>query len=199
MIVILFGRPGSGKGTQASLLVRRMGIPHVSTGELLRDAIRSGSDLGKEVEPLVTAGELVSDDLMVRLIEARLQQPDAAKGVLLDGFPRTTTQAQALDIALARTGNAIGTVLVIDVPTTVLIDRLLKRGEVDHRADDNIETIHKRMATYERDTYPVLGYYASQGTHVAHVDGDGTIGDVAARIDSALTREGNGVSGVAGA
>ena len=192
MIVILFGRPGSGKGTQAELVVDRIGIPHVSTGDMLREQAEAGSALGTEAAPYMDAGGLAPDDLLVRLVADRLERPDASNGLLLDGFPRTTPQARALDEMLSTRGMEVGCVLVLDVPKDVLVGRLLKRGDTQGRADDTLDTIHHRMDTFERDTAPVLAYYVAQGTRVEHVDGRGAIEDVARRISVALGRPNGG-------
>jgi adenylate kinase len=198
VIVVLFGRPGSGKGTQGASIGTRFGIPHVSTGEMLREATDAGSPLGREAAPHMKGGVLVPDDLMVRIIEERLQRPDAVPGVVLDGFPRTTAQAVALDAMLRRIGKPVDHVVVLDVPEAALFKRLIRRGEIEHRADDRPDTIRKRMTTYERDTVPVLGYYEKTGTRVEHVDGDSPMDQVADRIGVVLSREDDGVSGVVG-
>lgn len=186
MITILFGPPGGGKGTQAHFITERFGLPHVSTGEMLRNEASKGSPLGNEVAPIMAAGDLVPDELIVRVIESRLSEADAKLGVLLDGFPRTLPQAEALDAMLRRGAKRIDLVLYLDVPEAVLIDRLLRRAGEEGRADDNLETIQNRLDVYQRDTAPVLDYYDQSGVHVSRVDGDADVAEVTRRIYDAL-------------
>ncbi len=184
MITILFGPPGSGKGTQAAIISKRFGMPHVSTGQMLRDEVEAGTDLGREVEPIMKSGGLIPDDMMVRIIEHRIAQPDAAGGVLLDGFPRTVPQAEELDAMLERTGREIGVVLFFDVPEAELKKRIAHRSEVDHRADDTPEAYVQRRREYEEKTAPVIGYYEEHGTRIEFVNGNLPIEAV---TDSILT------------
>jgi adenylate kinase len=186
-VVVMFGPPGSGKGTQAAWVAEQLGIPHASTGDLLRLEVSRGSELGQLVEPIMNAGELVPDDLVVRVIESRMREPDARRGILLDGFPRTVPQAEALDHMLARTGGRVSVVLFLDVPEDVLMERILRRAEEEGRGDDTPETVHTRMEVYERETAPVIDYYEKRGTEVRHVDGVGTIDEVRARLRKAVT------------
>ena len=189
LITILFGPPGSGKGTQAAYITKRYGLQHVSTGEMLRKEADKGTDLGNEVGPIMADGSLVPDDLIVRVIESRLREADAAAGVLLDGFPRNAPQAQALDAMLRRTGRKVDLVLYLNVPEDKLIERLLGRARDEGRADDNLETIEKRMEVYHRDTEPVLDHYrALPSTAIEEVDGDAAILEVAERIRNAVDR-----------
>ena len=188
MITILFGPPGGGKGTQAAHITERFGLPHVSTGEMLRNEAAKGTPLGNEVAPIMAAGNLVPDDLIVRVIESRLAETDAAHGVLLDGFPRTVPQAEALDVMLRRVGKQVDLVLCLDVPEPVLIERLLGRARDEGRSDDNLETIQTRLDVYKRDTAPVLDYYRSTRAHVIPVDGDADLAEVTRRIYDALDR-----------
>ncbi|HEX4579514.1 MAG TPA: adenylate kinase [Candidatus Dormibacteraeota bacterium] len=184
MIAILFGPPGSGKGTQAAIISERFGLPHISTGQMLRDEVDAGTELGREVGPIMATGGLVPDQTMVRVIEHRLAQPDARDGVLLDGFPRTVPQARELDEMLERTGREIGVVLFFDVPETELVRRIAHRAELDHRADDTPEAFIERMREYEAKTAPVIGYYEGRGTRVEYVNGNAPIDAV---TDSILT------------
>jgi len=188
MITILFGPPGGGKGTQAAHITERFGLPHVSTGEMLRNEAAKGTPLGNEVAPIMAEGNLVPDGLIVRVIESRLAEPDAAHGVLLDGFPRTVPQAEALDEMLQGVGKHVDLILCLDVPEPVLIERLLGRARQEGRVDDNLETIQNRLDVYKRDTAPVLDYYRSHGAHVARVDGDAELVEVTRRIYAALDR-----------
>lgn len=184
MITILFGPPGSGKGTQAAIISERFGLPHVSTGQMLRDEVAAGSDIGREVEPIMRSGGLIPDDMMVRIIEQRLTHADATHGVLLDGFPRTVPQAKRLDEMLERTGREIGVVLFFDVPESELRKRIAHRSEIDHRADDTPEAYVQRRREYEEKTAPVIDYYEERGTRIEFVNGNRPIEEV---TDSILT------------
>src|SRR5467141_4183024 len=166
------------------------GLPRVATGDMLRAEVEKGSSLGREVEPIMTAGRLAPDDLVVRVIEERLRQPDAASGVLLDGFPRTVAQAEALDHMLRAGGRTVDLVLVLEVPREVLIERLLRRAEAEGRADDTPETIGRRLEVYEEQTAPVLDWYAQHAARIERIDGVGTIDDVRDRIRDAFATAG---------
>jgi adenylate kinase len=191
VITIIFGPPGSGKGTQAAIISERFQLPHISTGEILRDEVAAGSELGREVAPIMEGGKLIPDDMMVRVIEHRIAQPDAEPGVLLDGFPRTVPQAEALDGMLERTGREIGVVLFFDVPESELSKRIAHRAEIDHRADDTPEAFIHRMREYEAKTAPVLDYYQGRGTRIEFVNGNAPIDVV---TDSILTIFGGNAS-----
>jgi adenylate kinase len=187
MIAVMFGPPGSGKGTQASRVAERLKMPHIATGDMLRDEVARGTALGREAEPIMRAGNLVSDDLVVRVIETRLAQPDAARGVMLDGFPRTVRQAKALDEMLTRSGKRIDVLVALRVPENVLRQRVLRRAEIEGRSDDTPEAFARRMTTYHAETEPVLEHYTRSGTRIVEVDGVGSIEDVTERIVRALT------------
>jgi len=182
VITILFGPPGSGKGTQAAMLSERFTIPHVSTGQMFREEVDAGSELGREVGPIMESGGLIPDETMVRVIEHRLTQADAQAGVLLDGFPRTLPQAEELDGMLERTGREIGVVLFIDVPESELQKRIAHRAEVDHRPDDTPEAFIQRMREYEAKTAPVIDYYQDRGTRIEFINGNAPIEVVTASI-----------------
>jgi adenylate kinase len=192
MITVLFGPPGSGKGTQAAIISERFSLPHISTGEMLREEVAADTELGREVGPIMKGGGLIPDETMVRVIEHRLSQPDAEPGVLLDGFPRTVPQAEELDAMLERTGREIGVVLFFDVPESELAKRIAHRAEVDHRADDTPEAFIQRMREYEAKTAPVIGYYEGRGTRLEYVNGNAPIEAV---TDSILTIFGPQVTG----
>jgi adenylate kinase len=186
MICVLFGPPGSGKGTQAELLTAALGVPHVSTGELLRAEASAGTRLGEEVAPLLAAGELVPDELIERVVWQRLQAPDAATGAILDGFPRTVHQARALDARLAAAGRAVDVVLVLEVPDTAVTGRLRRRAEEQHRPDDNPAAIAERLSEHRQLTEPVLDHYRARNVPVVEVDGTGDVDTVHGRIVRAL-------------
>jgi adenylate kinase len=188
MITILFGPPGGGKGTQAEHIAARLGVPHVSTGDMLRDEAAKGTPLGNEVAPIMAAGNLVPDELVVRVIEARLAAPDASRGAILDGFPRTVPQAEALDAMLRRRGRQVDLVLCLDVPEPVLVERLLGRAREEGRDDDNLDTIGTRLEVYRRETTPVLDHYRRAGVRVETVDGDAPIDEVTRRVYQAIDR-----------
>jgi adenylate kinase len=178
--ILFLGPPGAGKGTQAAMIAKALHIPHISTGEMLRDAVSRGTDLGKEVEGVMNVGDLVSDDLVVAIVDERLSEPDAKCGYLLDGFPRNTAQAEALNDAVI---NAIGTVVLLEADADELVNRLMKRAAQEGRADDNEETIRRRLEVYEAETAPLVAFY---GDAVHRVDGIGGIDDVFSRVMLAL-------------
>lgn len=178
--ILFLGPPGAGKGTQAAMLARALGVPHVSTGVMLREAVSAGTDLGRQVEAIMEAGDLVSDDLVVAIVDERLAADDARCGYLLDGFPRNVAQASALEDAVV---DAVGTVILLDVDTDELVGRLLKRAEQEGRADDNEETIRRRLEVYHAETAPLVEYY---GDEVVTIDGVGSIDEVFARLALAL-------------
>lgn len=185
-ILVLFGPPGSGKGTQAELLTSALGVSHVSTGDLLRAEAEAGTSLGAEVAPLLAAGELVPDDLTERVLERRLERPDAARGAILDGYPRTVAQARSLDRRLAGAGDRVQAGVVLDVDEPTLLQRLLHRAGEQHRSDDNRDSIAERMAEYHQRTEPVLAYYRDLGVPVLHIDGTGDVDAVHERLVRAL-------------
>ncbi len=180
--ILFLGPPGAGKGTQAAMLASALHIPHISTGAMLREAIAAKTPLGLQVDSVVASGELVSDELVVAIVDERLDREDARCGYLLDGFPRNVAQAQALNDAVI---NAIGTVVVLDVDTDELVARLLNRAEEEGRADDNEQTIRRRLEVYENETAPLVDHY---GAAVLRVDGVGSIEEVFARVALALAR-----------
>ena len=185
MNLILFGPPAAGKGTQAKRLVDERRMVQLSTGDMLRAAIASGSELGKRVEGIMQRGALVSDEIVIELIESRLPEAEAAGGAIFDGFPRTIAQAEALDAMLKGRGRQIDLVVRLKVDDEVLTERIAGRYAESGRPDDNPESFKVRLDAYNRQTAPLLPYYERQGKLV-QVDGMGSIQEVAAAIDSAL-------------
>ena len=185
MNLILFGPPAAGKGTQAKRLVTERGMVQLSTGDMLRAARSSGSELGKRVSAIMDAGSLVSDEIVIALIEERLPEAEAAGGAIFDGFPRTVAQAEALDAMLARRGQQIDHVIRLKVDDEALMARIATRFEQEGRADDNPESFKVRLDAYNTQTAPLLPFYRSQGKLV-EVDGMAPIEAVAKSINAAL-------------
>jgi len=179
------------------MLAQRLAIPGISTGDILRAAVRDRTPLGVQAKSVMEAGELVPDDLMIELIRERLSQADARNGFILDGFPRTVDQARALERLLAETGNGRGlrSVINLSVPEPVLVDRLRGRSAEEHRSDDRPETILERLRVYHSKTEPVVGFYRERGL-LTDVDGIGDVDEIAQRIERAL-RPGQGAQGAA--
>lgn len=192
--VVFFGPPGSGKGTQASRLAAALGIPQISTGDLLRANVARGTELGKIAKPIMESGALVPDDLVTRMLKERLAEPDAAGGALFDGYPRTVPQAEALDGLLAESGRKVVAVLFIDVPDAPIIERLVKRATLEGRADDTPETIAARLRVYLEKTEPLAELYRSHG--VFHrIDGDRPVESVAQDVLAAVKKASGGKLG----
>jgi len=187
MIGIIFGPPGSGKGTQAARLEEEMRIHHLSTGDILRGEVAKGTGLGQEVGRIMAAGDLVPDDLIVDVVRARLPEAEEGAGALLDGFPRTEAQARALDAMLRDEGHKVDFVVALDVPEKLLVDRLLHRAQVEGRTDDTHDVIAERMREYHKLTEAVLDHYRKQGVKISHVEGTGSPDEVFDRIHVALS------------
>jgi adenylate kinase len=187
MIGIIFGPPGSGKGTQAMRLENDLHLNHLSTGDILRSEVAKGTPLGKEVERIMAAGDLVPDRLIVDTVRKRLPEAEAGRGALLDGFPRTVAQARALDSMLAGEGHKVDFIVALTVPEVVLVGRLLLRAQVEGRTDDNRESIEERMREYHKLTEAVLEHYRKQGVPIHEIDGVGTPDEVFHRIRTGLT------------
>jgi adenylate kinase len=183
--LLLLGPPGAGKGTQAQLLALRLGIPQISTGDMLRAAVATGSEVGKRAKSFMDAGKLVPDEVVIGVAEQRLGQPDAKKGFILDGFPRTAAQADVLDKMLPVLGVSLERCISLRVDEEELVKRLLNRARVEGRSDDNEQTIRTRMQVYKENTAPLIAYYAGRGVLV-EVDGEGGVEEVAKRIELAL-------------
>jgi len=183
--LLVLGPQGSGKGTQARRIADDYGIPHISTGDMFRAAIASGSALGREVEPILARGDLVPDELTVALIRERLGEPDAAAGFVLDGFPRNLAQADALDAMLADIGRELDAVLFFDLDDATARQRLLGRAAEEGRSDDTPEAIERRLALYHEQTAPVVEHYRATGRLVP-LHAERSIGEVYAEIQQAL-------------
>jgi adenylate kinase len=181
----LLGPQGAGKGTQAKRISAEYGIPHVATGDMLRAAIAEQTELGRKVEPIVNAGELVSDELMIELIRERLAQHDTEEGFILDGFPRTIAQAEALDAMFAEIGRPFSIVFALQIPDGVAFERLRRRAEVEGRADDTDDAIRRRLDSYHRETEPLIEYYRARNKLVP-IHGDRSENEVFAEIQQAL-------------
>ena len=175
--VVLMGAPGAGKGTQAKLLEAQLSLPQVATGDLFRANLKQETELGKLAKTYMDRGDLVPDEVTIAMVKDRLQQGDCAKGAILDGFPRSPAQADALNGLLVEFEGQIDVVPFIHVDQEILIERLLKRAEIEGRADDNEETIRNRMNVYQESTAPLLDYYSEKGL-VVKVDGDRPIDEV---------------------
>jgi adenylate kinase len=183
--VLLLGPQGAGKGTQASRISTEYGIPHIASGEILRAEMQAGTELGRRVKDVYDRGDLVSDDLMIELIRTRLAQPDTEVGFVLDGFPRTTVQAEALDAMFNEIGRSFSVVFALQIPDEVAFERLRKRAEIEGRADDTDEAIRRRLENYHRETEPLIEYYRVRGNLVP-IHGDRSENQVFAEIQSAL-------------
>lgn len=183
MRIIIFGPPGAGKGTQAKLISDEYDIPHLSTGEIFRSAIKNETDLGQEVKAILDAGELVPDEKVVALVEEELEDGKYDDGYILDGFPRTVPQAEAFDDILSNNGQTLDAFLQLEVPEEELINRILSRGE--GRSDDTPEKVKNRLEVYWNETQPVLNHYKKQSL-VKRIDGVGSIEEIFGRIKRAL-------------
>jgi adenylate kinase len=183
--VLLLGPQGAGKGTQAKRISAEYGIPHIASGEILRAEMEAGTELGRRVRDVYDRGDLVSDDLMIELIRTRLAQHDTEAGFILDGFPRTTVQAEALDEMFGDIGRSFSVVFALQIPDEVAFERLRKRAEIEGRADDTDEAIRRRLENYHRETEPLIEYYRARGNLVP-IHGDRTENEVLAEIQSAL-------------
>jgi adenylate kinase len=207
MNIVLLGAPGAGKGTQAQKMIDVYGIPQISTGDILRAAVAAGTQLGLEAKRYMDAGELVPDEVVIGLVKSRLAEPDADRGFILDGFPRTTAQAEALDTELVALGKAIDSAIAITVDSEVIVARLTSRrvcrgcgaitnasagdvcpkcgGELYQRDDDNETTVRNRLEVYERSTAPLIDYYAGKGL-LHEIDGDRPVDEVFAEVQAVL-------------
>jgi adenylate kinase len=188
MLVVFLGPPGAGKGTQAARLAAKYGLPHISTGDMLRAAVQEGSELGVRVDAIMASGALVPDEVMLDVVEERLAKPDCSGGAVLDGYPRTRGQAETLDPLTERLGlGAVSLVLLLDVPEEELVQRISGRREetTGERSDDRDEVVRERLRVYRRDTAPLIDYYRAHGV-LEEIDGVGSVDEVFGRLDVAL-------------
>lgn len=184
--LVLFGAPGSGKGTQSEKLIEEYGLHHISTGEVLRDHIKRETELGKIAKSYIDEGQLIPDELMISILDKVLEQEAAGKkGVIFDGFPRTIPQAEALKELLKKRGTDLHAVVGLEVPEEELIERMLNRGKQTGRADDNIDTIRKRLKVYHSQTSPLKDYYQNEGKYLK-INGLGHIDNIFAEIADGL-------------
>ena len=188
MRLVLLGAPGSGKGTQAARLKNDLGVPHISTGDMLRAAVAAGTPTGLKAKAVMDAGKLVSDDILLAMLEERLAQADARSGFILDGYPRNLAQADALDHLLARIGQPLDAVVKLEVPNEVIIGRCEIRYAAEHRKDDDPVVVRDRLKVYAEQTAPVADFYAKRGK-LQVVDGVGELDEVTARVKLALKAE----------
>ena len=185
MRLVLLGAPGSGKGTQATRLKEQLGVPHISTGDLLRAAVAAGTALGQQAKAVMERGELVSDEIVLGMLEERFGQPDIARGFILDGYPRNLAQASALDALLHRLNLPVDVAVQLDVSTELLVQRIAGRAQAEGRADDTPEAVANRLRVYTDQTAPVIDYYRERGRLVC-VFGVGAMEEVSERILSAI-------------
>ncbi|MFC3716664.1 adenylate kinase [Luteimonas soli] len=186
MRLVLLGAPGSGKGTQAARLKDHLQVPHISTGDLLRAEVAAGSPLGLQAKEVMARGDLVSDEILLGMLEDRFSRDDTKGGFILDGYPRNLAQADALDALLGRIGQPMDYAVQLEVDNELLIERLAGRAKAEGRADDNPESVRKRLQVYDTQTAPVIEFYRQHG-QLTVVDGVGSLDDVFARIVEAIS------------
>ena len=188
MRLVLLGAPGSGKGTQAAMLKAELKVPHISTGDLLRGAVKAGTPLGLKAKAVMEAGKLVSDDIVLGMLEERITQPDAKGGFILDGYPRNVAQCEALESLLARIGQPLDIAVKLKVPSELIVDRIAGRAAAEGRKDDTPETVRERLRVYAEQTAPVAEHFGAIG-RLRIVDGVGDVDAVFKRILTALNGE----------
>ena len=186
MRLVLLGAPGSGKGTQATRLREHLQVPHISPGELLRATVAAGTPLGLQAKTIMAAGNLVSDEIVLGILEDRFQQSDTANGFILDGYPRNLSQANALDALLSKIGQSMDIAVQLEVDQELLVARLAGRAQAEGRADDSPDAVRNRLQVYEQQTAPVVEHYRAQGK-LAHLDGVGSLDAVFTRILEAIS------------
>ena len=186
--IIIFGAPGSGKGTYSDMIVEKYGMGHISTGDVLRAEIKNETELGKVAQGYISQGQLIPDELMIDILAKVYDEQPAGKGVIFDGFPRTINQAKALKEMLAKRDTKVHAVVGLEVDDELLIERLIKRGQDSGRSDDNLETIKQRLDVYHNQTSPLRDYYIAEGKYLA-IDGTGTIEQISATIINAVNEK----------
>ena len=187
MFILLLGAPGAGKGTQGTILAERLGLPKITTGDLLRAAAKAGTPLGRDAKKHMDKGQLVPDTVILGLIKDELAKPEAAQGALLDGFPRNAAQAELVDRTLTERGDRLTHILLLDVPEDELVRRIHSRAGIEGRADDTPEAIRTRLQVYQRDTAPLIAHYAQRG-NVHRVPATGSIEEIATEIKRIVGR-----------
>jgi adenylate kinase len=187
VFILLLGAPGSGKGTQGKILAERLGLPKITTGDILRAAVRSGTPLGIEAKKFMDAGKLVPDAVILGLIKEELAKPEARDGAVFDGFPRTAAQAELVDRTLAERGQRLNHILLLDVAEEELVRRLTLRARQENRSDDTPEAVKTRLGVYQRDTAPLVAHYAQRGI-VHRLPGTGAIDEIAMEAKRVIGR-----------
>jgi len=187
VFILILGAPGSGKGTQGKLLAERLGLPKITTGDLIRTAMRDGTPLGLEVQKFYDDGKLVPDSIVLGMIKEELDRPEAKEGAILDGFPRTAAQAELVDKTLAQRGQRLNYILLLDVTEDELVQRMSRRAQVEGRADDTPEAIKTRLGVYQRDTAPLIAHYGQRGI-VHRVPGTGSVDQISEEIKRIIGR-----------
>ena len=182
---ILLGPPGAGKGTQAKILSDKASLPHISTGDMLRESMKAGTELGNQVKQIVDSGQLVSDELMVGIIEDRISKPDCAAGFILDGFPRTIPQAKALELLLKKNNESLTAAILFDIKMETLLARLESRRLSESRVDDNHETQKERLRVYNINTAPLIEYFSDRN-ELLRVDSEGSVDQVTSNLINAI-------------
>lgn len=185
--IIIFGPPGSGKGTQSSRIAEKFNVKHISTGDILRSEVKQQTELGKKAQALMEKGELVPDDLLIKILHSVIEKNADAAGFIFDGFPRTIVQAEALDDLMNSINDSIDVVVSLDVPDNEVVGRLLKRAEIEGRKDDNKETIQNRLKVYKEQTAPLLAYYLKQNK-LEGINGVGSVDKIFDDIVSCLEK-----------
>lgn len=186
--IVIFGAPGSGKGTQSERIIEKYGVSHISTGDVLRAEMKNETELGKTAKEYIEKGQLVPDDLIINMLEKVLDEEKNDKGVIFDGFPRTIPQAKALKVMLNKRGTDVSIMIDLEVEESILIHRLLERGKIQGRSDDNLETIKSRLEVYHTQTAPLAQFYIDEGKHVTINGGEGTIEDIFGRVSKAIDK-----------
>jgi len=187
VFILILGAPGSGKGTQGKILAERLGLPKITTGDLIRAAMKDGTPLGVEAKKFYDEGKLVPDSVILGLIKDELDRPEAKEGAIFDGFPRTAAQAELVDKTLGQRGQRLNHILLMDVTEEELVRRMRARAQIEGRSDDSPEAIATRLQVYQRDTAPLIAHYAQRGI-VHRVPGTGTVDDIAGEIKRIIGR-----------